>query len=111
MASKSCSREYRKTIRGKYADYKYDAKHRGIEFRLSIVEFSSFWQLPCFYCRTEIETIGLDRLDNHRGYFASNVVPCCTYCNRMRNNKNPSEFLSHCYKIVGTVENAIAVED
>lgn len=44
--------------------------------------------LPCVYCMSPTGNgIGLDRLDNSRGYFENNVVPCCGNCNLMRGNR------------------------
>lgn len=45
----------------------------------------------CHYCNGELGTTifygsGLDRLDNDQGYHLNNVVPCCKYCNSLRNN-------------------------
>jgi hypothetical protein len=38
--------------------------------------------------------VGLDRLDNARGYDADNVVSCCTTCNVVRGNRfTPDEMM------------------
>ncbi len=78
------SKAYSKTPRGKFVAYKSSAKKRDIEFRLSEEQFNSFWQKPCTYCGTSIETIGLDRMDNIKGYLMENVTPCCYGCNRRK---------------------------
>lgn len=41
---------------------------------------------PCFYCQLPLGKtgIGLDRIDNARGYVDGNVLPCCTLCNYVR---------------------------
>src|SRR5579859_425563 len=58
----------------------------------------------CFYCERSIEEVGslskrngysknlcyirrfgLDRIDSNTGYIKNNIVPCCQYCNRMKN--------------------------
>ena len=50
---------------------------------------------PCHYCRSlELGVgLGVDRLDNDRGYEAGNLVPCCAWCNRARGYLlSPEEF-------------------
>ena len=38
---------------------------------------------------------GLDRVDNSIGYIASNVVPCCYICNKMKGELPVEVFLEH----------------
>lgn len=82
-----------------FSHYKCNAKSKGIEFHLTKNDFRKFWQLPCHYCGISIETIGLDRVDNERGYFIDNVVPCCRTCNFMKKNHQESFFIEHCKRI------------
>ena len=58
-----------------------------------------FWNKPCFYCNTDIQTIGLDRVDNFKGYTIDNIVSCCTDCNTMKMSKNKNEFIQKCITI------------
>jgi Domain of unknown function (DUF5664) len=62
------------------------AKKKGLEWTISLEEFSSLRSKPCYYCGGELPLrgSGLDRLDNSWGYRSGNVVPCCTSCNRVR---------------------------
>lgn len=83
----------------KYYTYKSRAKAREISFELSIDQFLEMWQLPCRYCGSDIKTIGVDRVDNTRGYVLDNVVSCCTTCNLMKRGMNAQDFISHCKKI------------
>lgn len=73
-----------KTPNRKYYFYKYSASKRAIEFDLSLEDFMKFWEKPCVYCKSEIETIGLDRIDNQKGYTEKNIVPCCFDCNAIK---------------------------
>ena len=57
------------------------------------------WQKPCYYCGSIIETVGVDRVDNNKGYTLDNVVPCCSKCNYMKNSNTEKEFLEHVEKI------------
>ena len=87
------------TMRGRMSNYKCGASQRGIEWGLSEEEFLSYWKQPCYYCGSSIRTIGLDRVDNSKGYFVDNVVPCCTACNKMKVDMTQKDFLSHIRKI------------
>jgi len=87
------------TVRGRYARYKGTAKHRNIEFNLSFLEFMKLWQKNCHYCNSEIKTIGLDRIDNTKGYTVNNIVSCCTYCNKMKLDRTTEQFIQHVEKI------------
>jgi hypothetical protein len=82
-----------------YNDYKRGAEIRGYSFTLTNKQFMEFWQKPCYYCGSEIKTIGLDRVYNNAGYTMDNVVPCCWVCNRMKNNINPDAFIDKCIEI------------
>jgi hypothetical protein len=61
-----------------------NAHRRGYEYSLSIEDVKEYWQKPCFYCGSSMETIGLDRVDNTRGYTKDNIVSCCWDCNRIK---------------------------
>ena len=80
--------------------YKRGAKKRGIAFTISIEDFVALWGKPCSYCGDKIETIGIDRVDNKKGYVKRNIVPCCTLCNSMKSNIGEKVFLEQCKKIV-----------
>jgi len=81
----------------KFGEYRRRAKHG---FGLTFNEFMEFWQLPCWYCGRSIETIGIDRIDNAKGYCKENCVPCCVVCNRMKSSHTKEEFLDTCRRIV-----------
>ena len=93
-------REYRQTPMGRWVVYKDGANKRGIKWELTFEQFMIFWQKPCYYCGDEIKTIGLDRIDNTKGYSIDNVVSCCSICNYMKLNNSQDEFIEHCKKIV-----------
>jgi len=85
----------------RYSSYISGAKTRGYEFSLTFEEFMIYWQRDCVYCGDPIDTIGLDRVDNTIGYTISNVVPCCTTCNKMKSAQTTEDFLEHISKIAG----------
>ena len=82
-----------------FRTYKYGAKQRKLDFVLTFQQFMTFWQKPCFYCGSKIKTIGLDRIDNKKGYSLDNIVSCCWRCNEMKKAKSQTDFLNCCYKI------------
>ena len=85
------------TPKRRYQFYRYSAKRRNFEFKLTIEEFKKFWQKPCYYCGDEIKTIGLDRIDSNKGYLLNNIVPCCWKCNKFKGNRK--DFIKHIKKI------------
>lgn len=73
---------------------------------------------PCFYCgeldeRTHsdakrrghldavVRIVGVDRVDNDRGYEEDNCVPCCFQCNRAKGAMKQSAFLSWARRVAG----------
>jgi len=93
------NKEWRKSLSGRLASYKRAATKRNIGFYLTEKEFVGFWQKPCYYCNSGIETIGIDRIDSNGGYTLENSVPCCTTCNKMKMALGVKEFLNHINKI------------
>lgn len=98
---KACTRVYRATMPEmvKFAQYKSGARKRGIAFNLTKEEFMSLWNKPCFYCGTEIATIGIDRIDSNLCYCIGNIVPCCSICNTMKLALPRNVFVTHCAKV------------
>lgn len=97
---KEKSKEYNKTQMGRLRSYKNGAKQRNISFNLTEDEFFSFWQKPCYYCNSEIETIGIDRKDSSIGYIFNNCVPCCIICNMMKKTYKEEEWLEQMINIL-----------
>jgi len=89
-------RRSKKTKRGRFSRYKYDAKKRNLLWDLTFEEFMAFWQKPCYYCGDKIETIGLDRADNKEGYSINNIVPCCRSCNLFKRQIKKEAFIKIC---------------
>jgi len=107
--SKECSKQHEAAVarersvlpHKKYASYLWGAKSRAYEFSLTFEEFMTFWNVDCTYCGDQIDTIGLDRMDNRQGYTLSNVVPCCSVCNYMKQGLSVEQFMNHVNKIIG----------
>jgi hypothetical protein len=92
--------------------YKRNARRRGIEFSLTEADCLSLFSQNCKYCGTSPENVirpakyvgsftynGIDRTNNDVHYTVDNCVPCCKYCNFMKNNMTVEEFKAHITKI------------
>ena len=103
-------REYRQTDQGmkhfhqatrktgrRYTSVRIAAKRRGLDFNLSKQDYEKVVTNPCHYCDGELPEVGsgLDRIDSSLGYVPGNVWPCCTRCNRMKNNLSLADFEKH----------------
>lgn len=101
--------EYRKNPKSRFEYCVCHAKYRNLEFKLSFEEFMLLWQKPCYYCGNKIETIGLDRVDNLKGYYIDNVIPCCIVCNKQKSTYTKDDFINHAKKIA-TFQGLLAEE-
>jgi len=92
--------------------YKRQAKHRGLEWKLSLDFCIFYFQGDCYYCGVSPSQFydggkgckpyrynGLDRRDNKLGYTTGNVVSCCGVCNRMKHSMHVHDFTDHIYKM------------
>jgi len=89
-----------------YDKYKRGAINRNYNFELTKEEFRNIILSNCHYCGVKpLQTIygknngkflynGIDRVDNAIGYVNTNVVACCTMCNRMKGILDYFEFLN-----------------
>jgi hypothetical protein len=65
---------------------------------LILLPYTTFSQtiiLPCFYCGEFANNgfHGIDRYDNTKGYIVSNIKPCCSRCNIMKNDMHVQAFI------------------
>lgn len=90
---------YYSTPKGWYNNYKKWAKSREKLFDITLKQFLTFIDVPCYYCGGQVSKVGLDRIDNAIGYTIDNVVSCCTRCNKMKLDINLPEWLLHMQKI------------
>lgn len=91
--------ELGRTLRGRYQNYKDASKRRGLAFEITKEQFEGLWRKPCFYCGDAIETVGLDRVDNDKGYTFDNVVSCCKWCNYAKHEGNQLDFIDRCKRV------------
>ena len=89
----------------RYKLYIHNAEVRGIPFELTLDEFDELTRQPCCYCGClpddgfGSQFTGLDRIDSSNGYFVGNVVPCCNWCNKMKLDYTPLEWMAQIKKI------------
>lgn len=90
--------------------YVSNAKRQGREFALTDEQFRTLTSADCWYCgaspqkvsRTTTGTYvynGIDRMDSFKGYTIDNCVPCCSVCNRTKNDLSAAEFLHLVFKV------------
>ena len=82
-----------------YQRYKKDAIKKKVCFNLTEEYFKTMWNSNCYYCGDKILTIGVDRVDNSKGYIESNVAACCGGCNLMKRSMTKQFFIEQCKKI------------
>lgn len=97
------SKKLPKDIRTKYSHFKNNAIVRGINFDLSEEEVLSLCSSKCFYCGKE-RCLGIDRIDNSKGYTIDNCVPCCGCCNKMKMDLHLDFFLQQIEKIYSNIK-------
>lgn len=82
-----------------YKRYKSSSADRGHTFELLIDDFEAYYKMPCYYCGDLVHTVGIDRIDNEKGYIKDNVVSCCPTCNIMKHTKTQHDFIAQCIRI------------
>ena len=86
--------------------YMRRARKKKIPFLLDTENFFDIINSRCHYCGRKPKKytvvpkgyyspirMGLDRIDNRKGYVPDNVVPCCKYCNSAKRAMSYDQFL------------------
>jgi hypothetical protein len=91
--------------------YKYHAKQRDYAFELDKDDVKYITKQDCHYCGKPPSNLhrnrwsssyvynGIDRIDNSKGYYIDNVVPCCIECNYSKNDRGYFQFIDWIHKI------------
>jgi hypothetical protein len=81
-----------------YKVYIKKASEKNREITINFEIFTNLVSSPCFYCnhKSELETIGIDRVDNTKGYTEENCVSCCWKCNRIKHIYHQDFFIEKC---------------
>jgi hypothetical protein len=96
------ARRRAQTPKGRFRDICRGAKSRNIKVDITLDEYEKlYYTKDCYYCG-EKESSGLDRLDNTIGYILDNCVTSCTWCNKMKLDKDLDLFYK---KIASIYEN------
>lgn len=88
-----------RSLSKRYSSYKGSCKERGWVFPLSISEFVGITSRTCYYCGDAHWPMGIDRVDNERGYESDNIVSACRRCNIAKNVFIQSTFIAMCHKV------------
>lgn len=95
----------------RYAEYRWNAKKRGIEFHLDIHQFESLVKQECHYCggfsidsNPRSRGNGIDRMDSSKHYEMLNCVPCCSTCNFVKNSMPYNDFISYIKRLYEKVK-------
>ena len=75
--------KFNKTVAGQWRYRKYDASRKGREFKITQEQYEMIVKdsTGCYLCGNNKVQLGLDRVDNSRGYTIDNIAPCCSPCN------------------------------
>lgn len=97
----------------KYDEYKSRAKSKKLTFRLTRIQFQQIVTEDCYICEKDgrFEELGIDRLDNTKGYQIGNVAACCWDCNRMKSNMTMLEFRKYITRLNPNHRLALAIND
>jgi hypothetical protein len=98
------------TRRALLRSYKWGAKTRELEWKLSDSEFYDLISMPCHYCNGApalrdvgghgaLAVNGVDRKDNLLGYSTSNVLPCCKFCQFAKRDLSYDDFINNLKRV------------
>lgn len=98
-------------FQAKLSLYKTCARKRGYSWALSDEDARCLMLGSCYYCgRSKTQTsgagwttfkyVGIDRVDNTKGYVTGNVVSCCSTCNYMKREMTAEQMLSHMRQVL-----------
>ena len=90
---------YNRKVAGKWRSIKSSSKVREIELSLTREDFEKLTSGNCAYCGDSRSPLGIDRIDNSKGYTLENSTSCCKICNYMKKNLSVENFISHITKI------------
>lgn len=84
-------KDHAKKNSSRFCRAKSKAKSRNLLWTLSFEDYKKITSQDCYYCSYKLCDpvelgVGLDRLDNSKGYELDNVVSCGKLCNTLRMN-------------------------
>lgn len=95
--------KYTRTLDEAWHDFRHGAIKRELIITVNYDDFVALAIKPCYYCGVYQSGAcnGVDRIDNNKGYISTNVVPCCTMCNMMKNDQSIEALYEKINVIVG----------
>jgi hypothetical protein len=100
--SNRLSHSDRFNINDKISEIKNRARKHNIDFKLTDEKVKELVNGTCKYCGIKPEEgyfLGIDRIDNNKGYILGNVQTSCWRCNQFKYNHTVDEFLTYCKNI------------
>ena len=91
--------KYQQTLKGMFRTMKGSGLKRNYSVDITFDDFCKIIDNVCTYCGESEKRIGIDRIDNTKGYTLENSTPCCTICNMMKKTMKVDDFISHINKI------------
>ncbi len=89
----------------RYPEYRCNARKRNINFNITVEEFKAIVAQDCHYCGGSSKDYnlksrgnGIDRKDSNIGYTIENCVPCCSFCNFIKNKVPYRDFVKYIRK-------------
>lgn len=107
------NKKHKNTLTYNVSTCKRTADERGFEYSLNDSAVELLTNSPCEYCGdkpTEPNGMGIDRIDNTKGYVIGNVCSCCEMCNFMKLTLTYENFihkLVHIATYLGLVDDGI----
>jgi hypothetical protein len=98
-------KNYSLKFEGRFRAMKGSAKARNYPVEINLEEFTEIVSKPCVYCGEDNKRIGIDRIDNSKGYTLENSAPCCFICNMMKKTMGVNDFSNHVKKIHNHINN------
>lgn len=89
MKQSGLYKKYYESMKCRFTAAKCHARRKQMEWSIDESNYKELMSKLCSYCDggLPLHGVGLDRLDNSRGYTISNVVPCCSGCNRIKSDQ------------------------
>lgn len=88
----------KKNPKRKHYVYQKSAKVRNLKWGLTYEECCDLFMGKCDYCGVkyikESYLLGIDRVDNKKGYVKDNCVTCCEMCNMIKGSTNKNIFFA-----------------
>jgi 5-methylcytosine-specific restriction endonuclease McrA len=112
----------RSSINAVIAVYRRESRARRLQWSLNFDDCVRLFQSPCAYCgvlnsntchlrfkhAAPFRYNGIDRQNNKQGYVLTNVVSCCSTCNRAKRDMSVEEFLAWITRVHAHVRGANA---